>query len=172
MSDIGGWFSSLWGDSEQEMDTYSYEPILPEIVSNKVELKSKNDRKMGVISYLYVGLDEGMPYINVVHDISVRGMITEEKFMITSSYAESGRGAWFVEYECKNGIVFHFIRMGRMIETTVKKNGWVLKYYTIDVKYNKEHPFTLFNEKDIKSDMIRGELSDLYKFGELFEHAY
>lgn len=172
MSDIGGWFSSLWGDSDEsrsrEMDTYSYKPILPEIVSNKIELRSKDDRKMGVTSYLYFGLDEGKPYLKVVHNNS-QDVINEERFMITSCYAESGRGAWFVEYQCENVIEFVFTRVYRMIEMVVNKNGFRRKYYEIDVK--REPRFVLFNKKDVKSDMWN-ELRDLYKLEELFEHAY
>jgi len=169
MSDLGSWFSSLWEPASLEMDTYSYEPIPPEIISNPVSLRSNNDRERSVLSYLYFGLDEGKPYIKVVHDINSRGVITEEKFMITSCYAESGRGAWFVEYECENGIIFHFIRNCRIIELTIKKNRRVLKYYAIDVK--REPRFVLFNKNDVKDEMWN-ELRDLYKFAELFEHAY
>lgn len=128
MNEIRGWISSLWGgdDShEMEMKTYAYEPILPEILSNRINLRCKtyknNDQ---VTSYLYFGLDEGKPYIKVDHHYNYNNNIKEEKFMITSCYAESGRGAWFVEYTCENGILFHFIRIYRTIEMTVKKK-WI-----------------------------------------------
>lgn len=170
--------SSLWdGDEpatrEREMDEYTYEPI-SEIVSNEIELRSKDDQKMGVISYLYFGLDEGKPYLKVVHNNSNnRELINEERFMITSCYAESGRGAWFVEYQCENRLNFVFTRVFTTIEMVVKKNGYRRKCYEIDVKYNKdkEKRFRLFNKKDVKSDMW-DDLRDLYKFEELFEHAY
>ena len=165
------WISSLWNseDQVQEMDTYSYEPI-SEIVSNEIKLRCENEQKNGVISYLYFGLDEGKPYIKVVHNNNNnRDVILEETFMITSCYAESGRGAWFVEYQCDRNIVFIFTRVYRTIEMVVKKNGFRRKYYKIDVK--REPRFRLFNEKDVKSEMW-DELRDLYKFAELFEHAY
>ena len=184
MNEIRGWFSSLsslweWEDDKsvsremQEMDAYTYEPILPEIVSNGIQLKSASQEKKGIVSHLYFGLDEGKPYIKVVHSITNnmnnQDMTKEETFMITSCYAESGRGAWIVEYQCKNGIKFVFSRIFKYIETCVIKNGKVVKFYTIDVK--KEPRFTLFNEKDVKSE-LRDDLRDLYKFEELFEHAY
>lgn len=170
MNEIREWLSSLSSFllDDREMNTYSYEPI-SEIVSNEIELPSKSDRNIGVTSYLYFGLDEGKPYIKVVHNNNNRHMIKEERFMITSCYAESGHGAWFVEYQCENSIEFVFTRMFRIIEMVVKKNGFRRKYYEIDVK--REPRFTLFNEKDVKSDM-RDDLRDLYKFEELFEHAY
>lgn len=175
MNEIRGWFSSLWGDDPasremQEMNTYAYEPIPPEIVSNGINLRSKSEKNMGVTSYLYFGLDEGKPYLKVDHHYNYNNsVIKEEKFMITSCYAESGRGAWFVEYGCENGIVFVFTRTFNIIEMVAKKNGMMRKYYAIDVK--REPRFTLFNKNDVKSEMWN-DLRDLYKFEELFEHAY
>ena len=175
MNEIRGWVSSLWEWEDdksvsREMDAYTYEPILPEIVSNGIQLKSASQEKKGIVSHLYFGLDEGKPYIKVVHNImNNQDASKEETFMITSCYAESGRGAWFVEYQCKNGIKFVFTRIFKYIETWVIKNGQAVKFYAIDVK--KEPRFTLFNEKDVKSE-LRDDLRDLYKFEELFEHAY
>lgn len=150
MNQITEWISSLWNSDPTSQNTY--EPISPEIISNRIKLSCSDERRMGITTYLYLGLDEGKPYIKLVRD--TLGVVTEERYMITRCVSSRH----FLQYSCtpigsRGDVEFEFTRIFNYIETFVIYNRNRSKYYRIDVV--PKDNFVLFNNVNMTDDSFR-----------------